>query len=144
MANKRQRLRAAGDALRHLLDDERITSDLTQEDTDRAALLKERFYEMANRIPRNDPDHRRSERASHDLYSTVRLGGGFVAYCLCGWASPMVARDGHAQDLHRQHRQKAVKGVRDSYVDGDEESYDESCPICNHPAASNPNCRCGS
>lgn len=53
MASKRKRMRMAADALRHLLDDERITADLSQDEIDHATLLQERLYLMVNRLPVN-------------------------------------------------------------------------------------------
>ena len=50
-----------------------------------------------------------------------------------------------SQEISKSPRELLDACTRfDSYVDGGEEGYDESCPICGHPTASNPNCRCGS
>ncbi|MCP4965866.1 MAG: hypothetical protein GY926_11570 [bacterium] len=56
MVGKRKRLVRAGDQLRHLLDHATAIEDLTCEESEWVEILRDRFYEIANRIPRDDSD----------------------------------------------------------------------------------------
>lgn len=68
MVGKRKRLTLAGNQLRHLLDHATASEDLTEEERDWAATLRDRFFALANRIPRNDPEGRRMVTAGDDAH----------------------------------------------------------------------------
>ncbi len=53
MAGKRKHLTRAGNQLRHLIDHPDAMKDLTEEEIELAMMLRDRFFFLANRIPRH-------------------------------------------------------------------------------------------